>query len=1322
MSTPDSETIRRRIALLARRGEGHWAFALHAAFPLSLTPRLAYLLWANFQTYVSNGAQHRIPWVAVSDLLLSPVCREIQPELYELDPAVRKELLFELEADERFGKKRIEELSRFLLTYVKKELTGEDQHTKHQAQLQRWMALAYVQPNQLARELAERFRTLQAEERMGAIRLATITETFAEPLKDFRPLIGYAKYRTAFARGDRLGIRRTVKEYNLKRNQLVEGIPLFTFDSFDQDAKDAPRAFIISEGTDRFFGRNEHLEELDRYLPPNNLRQESGMSDRKALIKNLLTLPPAQFELILTLLDEKRTFQPGNVTEHSIRVLRFMEWAEAPGGCGLEAIEEELSAIFIPLHPTANRRRGFAMTEREQVLDFLLQLLPGKFEILLTRLDVAREFQPSAFNDQVTRVAAFFQWVENGQGCGLDGLICELEELKWWKRPEKPVEDGVFMMPEGTARFFGREEQLEELDNYFASGDSRRKAAVYGMGGVGKTQFAVRYARTRREKYRHAFFIGADSRLALDNHFAEIARRLNLPVLKRADATQEDILRAVHVWMETHRDWLVIFDNADDLTIVHDYLPPNGQGHILLTTRDSDPDEIAHPVSLDVFTPDEAAQFLLKETLKSDEAAARALAHEMGGLPLALDQAVAFIREMKSSLAEYLTLYRAEGRYLRQRRGRYVAGHESIAMTLGLAFRQLKKDNPTTADILLVCAFCNPDEIPEELFLNSGDALGETIAAVTGSVLAWLKALQPATRFSLLERDPENRMLNLHRVVQDVIRDETTEEEQSQWAERFIAGLQKSFPEVKFENWPVCSRLISQTFSALTTIEHFKIETETSARLLNQAGIFFYEQARYVQAELLYKQALGIKERVLGLEHPETAVSLNNLGMLYESQGRYWEAESLLKRALEIRERVFGVEHPETAVSLNNLAELFRFQGRHAEAEPLGERALGICERVLGPEHSDTARCLNNLALLYKSQGRLAEAEPLYERALGICERTFGAEHPSTAMSLNNLAALYQSQGRYVEAEPLYERALEIKERTLGQDHPSTATSLNNLAELHDSQGRYAEAESLYERALGINEQSLGPEHLDTAQALDSLAKFYQLQGRYVEAEPLLERALGIRERALGGEHPDTARSLNNLALLYASQGRYAEASPLYERALGISERMLGGEHPDTARSLNNLAGLYESQGRYAEAELLYERALAIYERVLGGEHPDTALLLNNLGILYASQGRYAEAELLYERALGIYRRSLGEEHPYTAQLLNNMAKLFESKKQFTVAQSLLEKALSIYQKFLGDSHPDTLSVIQSLNRLREETQNNQQREPNSPKTSLNPT
>lgn len=691
------------------------------------------------------------------------------------------------------------------------------------------------------------------------------------------------------------------------------------------------------------------------------------------------------------------------------------------------------------------------MDERRKVIDVIraLKSKPGQFDLLLTMLKVDREFQPGPNTEYAARISTFFLWVDAEEE-RLQQVIHELRELGEWKDSEPGQGGGVFMMPEGTARFFGHGEQLKEF--------------------------------------------------------------------------------------------------------VHD--------------------EIASPVALDVLTEDEATQFLLRKTEKSDEAAARALAREAGGVPLALDQAVAYIGEMKSSLAEYLELYQAEGRDLRRRRGTRVAGHESVATTFGLAFRQIERDNPATADILRVCAFCNPDEIPEELFLDSGDALGEPIAAVTENPSTWLKALQSATRFSLLGHNPEARMLGLHRMVQDVIRDTLTEDERRQWAERFITGLNRIFPEVEFGNRPFCGRLVSQAFAAFTVIDHFDVATKNSARLLNQAGCFLNDQARYAEAEPFYERAVELSERALGGEHPTTATMLNNLAGLYESQGRY------------------------------------------AEAERLYERALGIRERALGSEHLDTATPLNNLALLYFSRGRYAEAEPLYERSLGIYERVFGAEHPDTALLLNNLAELYRAQGRYVEAEPLYERALEIYERAHWLDHPSRALSLNNLAILYHAQGRYAEAGPLYEQALEIRERALGEEHPETATSLVSLAGFYVSRNRHLRAEWLYERALRIFERVFGGEHPATATTLNNLALLYDSQGRYAEAEPLLERALRIRERAFGGEHPATVQSLNNLALLYVSQGRYAEAELLLERALRIFQKALGDDHPNTKTVADNLKAL----------------------------------------------------------------------------------------------------------
>ena len=293
----------------------------------------------------------------------------------------------------------------------------------------------------------------------------------------------------------------------------------------------------------------------------------------------------------------------------------------------------------------------------------------------------------------------------------------------------------------------------------------------------------------------------------------------------------------------------------------------------------------------------------------------------------------------------------------------------------------------------------------------------------------------------------------------------------------------------------------------------------------------FYREANYPAAIELANEALVIREKILGPEHPDTALSLNNLALLYDSQANYPAAVPLYQRALKINEKILGPEHPDTASSLNNLAGLYDSQANYAAAKPLYQRALKINEKVLGPEHPATALSLNNLAELYVSQANHAMAEPLYQRALKINVKILGAEHPATATSLNNLAGLYNSQANYAAAEPLYQRALKINEKILGPEHPDTALSLNNLAGLYNSQANYALAEQLYQRALEIKEKALGPEHPATATSLNNLAALYQVQGSYAAAEPLYQRALSISEKALGPEHPDTANSLNNLGV-----------------------------------------------------------------------------------------------------------------------------------------------------------------------------------------------
>ena len=766
-------------------------------------------------------------------------------------------------------------------------------------------------------------------------------------------------------------------------------------------------------------------------------------------------------------------------------------------------------------------------------------------------------------------------------------------------------------VPRHNPFFTGREDVLKYLHDAYASSSTMvlgQPQAISGLGGIGKTQTAIEYAYRYRSDYQAVLWVMANSQETLVSDFLSIAHLLKLPEKESQD--QNEVIDAVKLWLEDHVGWLLVFDNADDLSLVKDFMPTTKKGHVLLTTRSQATSRIARGLYLEVMTPEEGALFLLRragsitfdttldQIADADRAAAINIVQTLGGLPLALDQAGAYIEETGCSIAEYLERYHHQRDLLLQRRGALATDHpEPVTTTWELSFKKVQQANPTAAELLRFCAFLQPDAIPEEIITEGTRNLDTALHLFINNPLQMDAAIAELRRYSLLRRNSENRTLVIHRLVQAVLRDEMDKHAQRYWAERTVRAVNQVFPEVDFTNWQRCQRYLSQAQNCAAVIDQWNMAFPEAARLLNQAGSYLEIRGQYREALPLYQQALAIYEQVQGPNHPDTAAILHALGSLYQKQGRYEQAEPLYERALHISEQTLGPNHPATAAILHALGILYQKQGQYEQAQPLYERALYIHEQVQGPNHPATAATLYELARLYQDQGRYEQAQPLYERALQISEQTLGPGHPNTASILNNLAELYESRGRYEEALPLVQRALTIREQELGPDHPNTASSLSNLAELYESQSRYEEALPLYQRALAICEQALGPEHPNTASSLNNLARLYVNRGQYEEAQLLYERALAIRERVLRSEHPDTASVLSNLAWLYAKQSRYTEAEPLYRRALQIFEQALGPEHPNNVIIMYKLANLLRETQRLNEALVLEAQDSMIQSR-----------------------------------------------------------------------------------------------------------------------------
>ena len=285
------------------------------------------------------------------------------------------------------------------------------------------------------------------------------------------------------------------------------------------------------------------------------------------------------------------------------------------------------------------------------------------------------------------------------------------------------------------------------------------------------------------------------------------------------------------------------------------------------------------------------------------------------------------------------------------------------------------------------------------------------------------------------------------------------------------------------------------------------------------------------------------------------------MGNVYEDLGLYPQAQQLLTQAVGIRRRVLGPEHPQTLRALSDLAWSLNESGEGPQGEELQRQVLEIERRKFGNQHVDSARSMQRLAGTLLNMGRYADAEKLYREALEIQSRLLGLQDPATLMTSYDLALTLNQEGRYPEAEKLFRYTLEQQQRVLGADHPNTLSSERALAMAVDEQGRYAEAEKLHRQVLEMDRRVLGLEHPETLRSMHNLALTLEEEGRFSDSEVLYRETLAIRRRigydVLGG--------VEGLAHVLASEGRYRDAEPLFRESIEVAKKTANRFDPGNA-------------------------------------------------------------------------------------------------------------------------------------------------------------
>ena len=754
----------------------------------------------------------------------------------------------------------------------------------------------------------------------------------------------------------------------------------------------------------------------------------------------------------------------------------------------------------------------------------------------------------------------------------VERLIAEADAACEEKAPSEEEPEGtIWHVRESSSPFFtGREQLLEELHVHL---EQHRRTALYGLGGVGKTQTALVYAEQHRDDYRAVLWVEADSRESLVSGFAALAEPLGLP--QKVDADQTGMVAAVQRWLVGNQDWLLVLNNADQPDLVEEFLPQEAHGRVLLTCRPPHLERLGifEPLEIEELSEADAVAFLKRRTHRSElqdseGQAAEALAHELGCLPLAMEQAAAYIHKLGCPFDTYLAQYRKQGIQLLEK-GHVVAGSypNSVATTWLLNFEAVERDAPASAELLRASAFLHPDTIPFELITEGasllGDVIGDTLADIEENPLALDELLVPLADYSLIRRSQGANYYHVHRLVQDVIRDRLTEEERERWTQRITLALARVIPraiDVDFANWELCGTLLPHG--------------ERVARLLGKGSLGFRDAGKL----------------------------LASLGEYLRQRGRFVEAEPLLRQGVAMRERLAPEGDLELAEGINYLGDLLLERGQYETAQELFERSASLHEASEEQRPRAFARLLNDTAICYSYQGQYTKGKELSLRSLRLREEYLPSGHPEIALSLDNLAGSHSDLGDLDQAETLQRRALEIRERALGPEHPDVSVSLTNLARTIRKRGVHTEAKLLLRRALEIAERSLGHGHPYTAITLGELALTLWSSGEAGEAEPLAIRALKINKQTLGIEHPEVANNLNNLALICRRRGKLHEAEALYRQAISIEDQTLGPNHPDLAITLSNHANTLRKLGLGHEAAKQERRAEAIRRRASGSK------------------------------------------------------------------------------------------------------------------------
>ncbi|WP_405728003.1 FxSxx-COOH system tetratricopeptide repeat protein [Streptomyces sp. NBC_00028] len=809
--------------------------------------------------------------------------------------------------------------------------------------------------------------------------------------------------------------------------------------------------------------------------------------------------------------------------------------------------------------------------------------------------------------------------------------------------------------PPRNAHFTGRGALLEKLRDglrHRAADGARAPYALCGLGGVGKTQIALEYAHRFAADYDVVWWISAEQDEHVVDALAELGRRLGL----RSGGDTAEAAREArdHLRQTPGLRCLLVFDNADEPQDVSRHFP-GGTPCVLVTTRNRAWQQYAEVLEIEPFLREESVERLLLRATDLDHEDAERVAEAVGDLPLAVDQAGAWLAETGTPVDTYLAELERQAVEVMSV-GRPANYPEPVGATWNVSIERLKQHSPAAVRLLQLCAFFGAEPISLRLLQN--DRVLSVLDPTLQDRLSVGRAIKEIGRFALARVDSAKQSIQVHRLVQAVIRFGLTEAEQQEarhTVHRILAAARPSGiePVDDLENGPQFESILP----------HLKASNAADSRDPEVRQLLM-DQVRHLWRRGDLNKALSLADDLrtrwrswLADGHDqELQTQLLRLqcqaGDVLRSLGRYAEAAELGFVTLSGQRTLLGPGHQHILMTATALAADLGSLGRFEEALELATEAHLGFEDLFGESHRRTLSARNNLALCLRLLGRYDDAHALdaeiYERRRVV----LGSMHPHTLSTLANLGRDLRETGRYEESVAELSSTYEHYERILGEDHPETLRTAKSLAVSLRRTGMADDARILTERTLEHHQLRKTP--VTTPDVLDCTLNHacdLYATGAQERALDLAQDIAGQYRAALGERHPATLTAVNNLGIFQGGSGAADQAWPLLESTLATLRTVLGEHHPYTLACAVNLATVLAQLGEPAQAEELARAAVVGFRIAVGAQHPDTVVARANLAIALHALDRVPDAVQLQEEALADFEQMLGGEHPYTVSV-----------------------------------------------------------------------